>query len=95
MNSQGFLAGCTHQRVISRPVGGSAIGWTDCWVCDLCSKEFVPRENLDALADRLESMMIATAPGLETHLDHEVDEARALLARLRRPVATDTPLPRP
>lgn len=41
-------------------------------------------DQLDALAFRLESLMIATAPGMETHLDHELDEARALLERLGR-----------
>ena len=35
------------------------------------------------LAERLESLLIATAPGLTTHLDHEKDEARALLSRTR------------
>jgi len=35
------------------------------------------------LAERLESLLIATAPGLTTHLDHEKDEARALLSRTK------------
>jgi len=46
--------------------------------------------ELDALraqshefAERLESLLIATAPGLTTHLDHEKDEARALLSRTK------------
>lgn len=35
------------------------------------------------LAERLESLLIATAPGLTTHLDHEKDETRALLSRTK------------
>ena len=41
-------------------------------------------DQRDALANRLESLMIATAPGLETHRDHELDAARELLTRLGR-----------
>lgn len=92
MDRQDLLDSCAHQRVMYRPVGGHSIERTPRWICDVCGRDFVPRENLDALAFRLESLMIATAHGLETHLDHERDESRALLARLGRPVAIGTPL---
>lgn len=43
------------------------------------------------LAERLEGLLIATAPGLTTHLDHEKDEARALLSRTKASCLTGRP----
>ena len=40
-------ASCTHQRVIYRPVGGNAEGWTPVWVCEQCCAEFVPESQVN------------------------------------------------
>lgn len=47
------LASCTHERVIYRPVGGHAMGWTPVWVCEMCCAEFVPRDELLAALAKL------------------------------------------
>lgn len=49
MNEQELRVGCTHQRVVSRPIGSNSTGWTDRWVCDVCGKGFVPEAHLRCL----------------------------------------------
>ena len=63
MNEQELKACCAHQRVVYRPTGGNAMGWTDRWVCDQCSKEFVPEAHLRHLRE--------TASGVIDALSHQ------------------------
>ena len=47
MNEQELKTGCTHIRVIYRPVGGNAEGWRPVWVCEQCCAEFVPESQVN------------------------------------------------
>ena len=61
-------ASCTHQRVIYRPVGGNAMGWTPVWVCERCSVEFVPRTEADLRGSQL--LMVSSELAGDPKMDH-------------------------
>lgn len=92
MNEQELKAACTHQRVISRPIGGNAMGWTDCWVCDQCSKEFVPEAHLRHLRETASGVIDALSHQGSATFEKEWDELCFLCGRHCEPYLSVKPL---
>ena len=78
---QELEAGCTHQHVIYRPNGGNAMGWADCWVCEVCSKEFVPEAYLRHMRDTASAVIDALSHQGDANFKKAWDELCFLCGR--------------